>query len=1604
MPSNTSRNTSRKKNRRRLPETQEVVTDISAQASDAKAEAEAAKTATSPSEKSSVDMTGSTYADRIAQASSVLPGEAQTSLATSPHHALNSIPTSDVFMHDSGTGSLSHATESRKLTAEEISELALGIRPAPASELAINEKTVEQPTPFYQNPTNRALLAQAFDEEYYRILYPDVAYDETTAIDHFLAIGCSEGRNPTFWFSTTGYLRIHPDVASGGQNPFLHYVQYGQFEQRTLAPALDADAWTILKDAFDVKFYRENNVGALSNAEDALAHYLNRGWKEGRDPAPWFSVYRYLDHHEDVLLSGYEPFTHYLRWGKQEARAIFPADPTYTEKIHREVATTETEFDAAFYARALESNGKRSALPLSFHYALGGWRTGRDPAPEFCTQAYLESYPDVASQGVNPFFHYVIAGRAEGRQPNHRVRNVLAEHFDAAYYLTCRPPLGGLDPLEHYIAFGWREGRDPSATFSTTHYLKLYPDVVEAGINPLLHYILDGQREGRSCFPLDIQRTTAAHGIPSILFVGHDGIRAGAQLVLLEIVRWYAERTRRPLKVLLLEPGPLAAEYVKYADLFVLTKSMHHAAGRNEGLRRFIGDKPCGIYVNTSAAARVWRIIDQIPALAAVPILFHVHELENVINEFQTDFDELNRRVPETIVVSEAVRRTLISKFGCREERITLSNAFIRPLVSHTREINDYRLAARRQLMLDADDFVIIGCGTADHRKGSDLFLSVAEQTLKRGAGQKYKFIWIGDGPNLELLRESIQKGNQTESIRFIGFRKDAQSLIAAADVFFLSSREDPFPLVCLEAAQFGVPTVHFSEGTGIGEFVQADAGVALPAFDTDAVSSAIVNLSSDGRKLEQLGMAARARLVSDYTTDRRLKEIAILANRAFSLRPAVSVIVPAFNHGLYLRERLRTVLNQTNQDFEVIILDDCSTDNTIDVASEFLGDPRVRLVSNKNNSGSGFVQWKRGFDIANSDLIWIAEGDDFCELSFLETLLPAFDNPRVTLAFCRTEIVNSNGQVQPGVLDKYLGTSDFDPTWPERHLSGRSAIEAGFGAICLIVNASSAIIRRNAVDEVMPEVATFRMCGDWLLYLAALKAGDMYYNNHTRNFFRRHAQSAVHQIEGSETYFRERHRISQFLVQNFRPTKRALQVSLAAILNEWQRFEYRNNDRTLDQFYSVDLLKSVIRNGSARKPLRVGFYVHGLLFSKGGIERVATEIANELAQRGHYVVLFCRDWGNARPVYQLSPDVIVEPAFDENDTASSRTRLRSSLASHGLDVFVPMLSEWLFEPIMDAALSLDLPVIASEHNDPWKIEELWWDRSARLRYFDRAAGIHFLVSKFISSVPLELRTKTTVIPNGVHLEADVLNAPIEGRPKRLISVGRLEPQKRFDRLIRAFSELRNQFPDWSLDIYGDGSEKIRLEELISELKLNAVVALRGVSDGIMREYVRASIFALPSAFEGFGIVILEAKMAGLPCIGYADCNGANELIRDTIDGLLVSTDEDGCSLAEGLASLMENEDVRLAMGQRGRLDVGKYAYSHVVDRWEQLIESIATAPVASCGQPGAAPEHENAEETLNVVEVDRLAQRRSEEGAGQTGSQRRDGPSSRRRGSRQPA
>ena len=243
---------------------------------------------------------------------------------------------------------------------------------------------------------------------------------------------------------------------------------------------------------------------------------------------------------------------------------------------------------------------------------------------------------------------------------------------------------------------------------------------------------------------------------------------------------------------------------------------------------------------------------------------------------------------------------------------------------------------------------------------------------------------------------------------------------------------------------------------------------------------------------------------------------------------PLVSVIVPNYNHSAYLMSRIDSILAQDFDNFELILLDDCSTDNSRDILLKYQSDNRVtHIVFNEQNSGTTFKQWDKGLLLARGKYIWIAESDDFAEKNFLtETVTALEGNPDVVLAFTGSQMVDADGQHMALDWDKFSSKLPLQTKFASRDFLIKNML---WGPS--VYNASMVLFRKECYTKVNGGYKEFRYCGDWLFWIEICRQGNVIRINRKLNYFRQHDNKVSPKAEKEGAYFIEGARILEYMI-----------------------------------------------------------------------------------------------------------------------------------------------------------------------------------------------------------------------------------------------------------------------------------------------------------------------------------------------------------------------------------------------------------------------------------------------------------------------------------------
>lgn len=276
-----------------------------------------------------------------------------------------------------------------------------------------------------------------------------------------------------------------------------------------------------------------------------------------------------------------------------------------------------------------------------------------------------------------------------------------------------------------------------------------------------------------------------------------------------------------------------------------------------------------------------------------------------------------------------------------------------------------------------------------------------------------------------------------------------------------------------------------------------------------------------------------------------------------------VSVIIPNLNHLRFIKNRINSILNQTYLDFELIILDDCSIDGSWEYLKQYENHPKVSYcIRNDTNSGSPFRQWKKGIELSKGELIWIAESDDWSEISFLEKSVPCFESVEVGMVLAASTFVDVNDQVLGEVPINYsLGCH-----------SGIDFVKSYMYFQNQILNASAVIFRKSFINHsILDRIGQFRLSGDHLFWSSLMKECNVVVLSDYLNFFRWHDQSVRNQELKKLTGLKEGIKIKLYLEEQFEiDRKDKTKARREAYLNYFKFLNHNPSPKNWDEFMEV--------------------------------------------------------------------------------------------------------------------------------------------------------------------------------------------------------------------------------------------------------------------------------------------------------------------------------------------------------------------------------------------------------------------------------------------------
>ena len=337
-----------------------------------------------------------------------------------------------------------------------------------------------------------------------------------------------------------------------------------------------------------------------------------------------------------------------------------------------------------------------------------------------------------------------------------------------------------------------------------------------------------------------------------------------------------------------------------------------------------------------------------------------------------------------------------------------------------------------------------------------------------------------------------------------------------------------------------------------------------------------------------------------------------------------------------------------------------------------------------------------------------------------------------------------------------------------------------------------------------------------------------------------------------------------------------------------------------------------------------------------GGAERVVSLLANKMVERGHQVEIICLKFNDV--YYQTDSRVKVTLAMQQTQNRLTEVFwLRKYLKKQNPDVVIPF-TEGVYCFTILSLLGTGIPIIASERLDPAAMSTT---RKVLKRLLLPFADWLVVQTQSIKEYfPESIQKKTSIIYNPVNEESLSPTLPLrEGRLNRIISVGRLYPQKNQAMMIRAFAKVADQFPDWQLVIFGEGPLRESLELIVESLEMKDRVLLPGRTENVIEELRKSKIFCMSSDYEGMSNAMIEAICVGLPIIS-TKVSGTEELIRDGENGFIVEIGDEE-RFTNCISQLISSPSLQDKMSVINTQLAHTFNIDHIVDEWISLINTV---------------------------------------------------------------
>jgi glycosyltransferase involved in cell wall biosynthesis len=579
-------------------------------------------------------------------------------------------------------------------------------------------------------------------------------------------------------------------------------------------------------------------------------------------------------------------------------------------------------------------------------------------------------------------------------------------------------------------------------------------------------------------------------GMGKVLLVGHDAFPSGAQRLLLSIGETLKNDFGAEISFLILRADKgydgILNKYKELAPTFIVDGS--HGKDIDTQLLELYSRGYSHAIVNTSVSSKV------------LPKMHHswvtiqlVHELASVLEgigskeEITSWFKHTNKIISPT----KSVKNLLKDNYGVTEKQsLIIPQGLYRNIRSVDEKTNLENWL--KKLNLPEKPLVIVGLGYADQRKGIDLFIETCEKLS--ALHENCIFIWQGDwDPEIKKnLAGLTQKLIEAGKLYLIPVSDDIESLLAFADLFFLSSREDPLPTVAFESWSFGVPVLAFSKTGGIADLIEEhdSLGFVAKEMSSQATSQLIFDLFKNNKLKKNINLKDWVRVNLDW------RDYVYRLYKELFMMPEVDVAIIGHNHADFIKPRVESIKEQSYPIKNILYYDVSSNPENLNrIETSLRDDKRLSLIKLPSNEGKLYKTWLEIAESSNAEFIHIAEGDDVIHPDFVRKLLePLSKHEDAAFAFSAVEWIDADGSVTNKDLADYVTKNFHLSNYHEAIITPEKAFNSNFLVLNPILSMSSALWRRcdfiNAIKSVEKELSEISFAFDWFLYFSIFRNG----------------------------------------------------------------------------------------------------------------------------------------------------------------------------------------------------------------------------------------------------------------------------------------------------------------------------------------------------------------------------------------------------------------------------------------------------------------------------------------------------------------------------------